>query len=346
MTGNSPKPGETRNPQVLAVELALDWLDQSSGQQRIPMAIRHLLEATRVAFERGEAAPEKDSLTLSELWRLHRGSDAGPATPLRASEVSRWWTSRENHLAQLLADRGSDWTPRLVVHPGGGRHHATRFSIAIEPVEAACDNPLEPTEVAAVDTNGADEAVPSQTIVYRVDPAKPALWLRLLVGHRPFPIDSWRGYVLLGSAVVNFVLIGFMALVSYLDWSRPRPVSTANLASLALFGLIAAGLWVQTRPIRQLPTRRVTIAGAGYLAMSELYGQLRAMHDADRKAGGRVFSVVRHWAICPICSAEIDLAEGGASFPERLVGRCHDAPAEHVFSFDPERLVGHPLRAV
>lgn len=223
MTGNSPKPGETRNPQVLAVEVAIAWLDQHGGQQRIPMAIRHLLEATRVAFERGEAAPEKDSLTLGELWRLHRGGDAGPATPLRAGEVSRWWSSRENHLAQLLADRGSDWTPRLVVHPGGGRHHATRFSIAIELVEAACDNPLEPTGVAAVETKGTDEAGSPRAIVYRVDPAKPALWLRLLVGDRPFPIDSWRGYVLLGSAVANFGLIGLLAFVSYLDWSRARP---------------------------------------------------------------------------------------------------------------------------
>lgn len=342
--GNSLKPGETQNPQVLAVEIAIAWLDQHGGQQRIPMAIRHLLEATRVAFERGEAAPEKDSLTLSELWRLHRGVDAGPATPLRASEVSRWWSSRENHLAQLLADRGSDLAPRLVVHPGGGRHHATRFSIAIEPARTHCDNQLGGTEVEAVEANSADQARPHQTIVYRVDPAKPALWLRLLVGRKPFPINSWRGYVLLGSAVVNFGLIGLLAFVSYLDWSRPRPVSTADVASIALSGVIAAGLWVQTRPIRQLPMRRVAMAGAGYLALSELYGQLRAMHDTDRKVGGRVFSVVRHWGTCPVCAAEVDLADGGDSFPERLVGRCHDAPAEHLFSFDPVRLVGYPLR--
>lgn len=70
------------------------------------------------------------------------------------------------------------------------------------------------------------------------------------------------------------------------------------------------------------------------------------MHDHDRKLGGRVFSVVRHWGTCPVCSAEVDLADGGGAFPARLVGRCQDAPNEHVFSFDPVRLIGYPLREV
>lgn len=345
MTGNSSKPAETRNAQVFAVELALEWLNQNAGQQRIPMAIRDLLAASRLAFERGERAPQKDSLTLGELWRLQRGiSDSGSVAPLRASELSRWWSSREAHLAQFCSDRGSDLIPRLIVHPGGGRHHANRFSIAIEPTRPYEDERPNVLEVPELDAAPPGAAGDSRTIVYRIDPAKPALWLRLLVGSKPFPINSWRGYVLLGSAVFNFVLVGLLAVVTYLDWSRPRPVTTADLASFAISALLGTGLWVLTRPIRQLPTRRVTTAGAAYLAVSELHGQLRTMQDKDRKLGGRVFSVVRHWGCCPVCSAEVDLADGQGPFAGRLVGTCHDAPTEHVFSFDPVRLIGSALR--
>jgi hypothetical protein len=69
------------------------------------------------------------------------------------------------------------------------------------------------------------------------------------------------------------------------------------------------------------------------------------MREGDSKLASRVFSLVRHWGICPVCAAEVDLASGGTAFPDRLIGRCHDAPLEHVFSFDPVRLVGEPLRS-
>ncbi|MBH1698163.1 hypothetical protein I5U87_04750 [Stenotrophomonas maltophilia] len=107
--------------------------------------------------------------------------------------------------------------------------------------------------------------------------------------------------------------------------------------------LVTAGLWWLLRPVILLPTQRVTIAEPSFLALSELYGQLRTMPAPGRKLKSREFSVVRHWGTCPICSAEVDLDYGRAAFPDRLVGRCHDAPLEHVFSFDPVRLVGRSL---
>jgi hypothetical protein len=341
MQGNSPKGGETRNPQVFAVRLALEWIEQNGGQQRIPMALLHLLEATWVAIERGDPPPEKDSQTLADLWRLQKGGDSAvPVAPLRAGEMGRWWSSRKTHLAQFSRDRGSELVPSLVIHAGGGRHHMTRFSIAFEeavpfaPDDTSIERSLpDPPTVAP-------HSVGAVAITYRIDPAKPALWMRLLVGSQPFRINSWRGYVLLGSAVLNMTLIGALGLLVYLDWSRPRSVSTADLVHLALVVALSIGLWALSRPVRELPSRRVTLAGVSYLAISQLHGQLRAMHDSDRKVGGRVFSVVRHWGICPVCSADVDLDEGGSAYPDRLVGRCHDSPSEHVFSFDPVTLSG------
>jgi len=88
----------------------------------------------------------------------------------------------------------------------------------------------------------------------------------------------------------------------------------------------------------------LTLATAQYLAFGELYGQLRTMPEGKTPDRRRIFSVVRHWGTCPVCSAEVDLGDGGREFPGRLVGKCRDAPSEHVFSFDPVRLTGRLLR--
>ena len=84
--------------------------------------------------------------------------------------------------------------------------------------------------------------------------------------------------------------------------------------------LVTTGLWWLSRPVFLLPT-----AGhhgrASFLALSELYGQLRTMPAPGRKLKSREFAVVRHWGTCPICSAEVDLDHGRAAFPDRLVGR-------------------------
>lgn len=121
-------------------------------------------------------------------------------------------------------------------------------------------------------------------------------------------------------------------------------MTTLALAQLGIALVMTAVLWWLSKPIWQLPTHRVTIANPAFLAFSELYGQLRTMPAPGRALTSRQFAVVRHWGTCPVCSAEVDLDAGGTAFPDRLVGRCHDAPLEHVFSFDPVRLIGEPLR--
>ena len=334
MAQNRSKPAETGNPRVYALEVTREWMDQEGGRQRIPSALRQLLESTYTAVARGESPPEKDSSTLTELWRLSRdGSEAASATPLKGSEVSRWWSAREARVRQLCADHGCQWVPQLVVRTGGGRNLQTQFSFSLEPL----DPPLvENPEESSVETAG--------LVRYRIDPAKPALWIRLLVGSRPFPINSWRGYVLLGSTMANLLFVGFIWLVTYLSWSQGRSLTTADLAHVAMAIVLTFGTWSLTRPVRLLPTERVTLAGVGFLAMAELHGQLRTMRDETSAGASRVFSIVRHWGLCPVCAAEVDLDVGGAAFPDRLIGRCHDAPLEHVFSFDPVRLVGEPLR--
>lgn len=334
MDANSSKPAKTCNSQVESLQLALEWLDREGGQQRNARVLRELIEVTTTALYRGDAPPEKDTTTLRDLLqRIDGGGEGAWSKPFRAKELGNWWNARAEQLRQVCNVHGCAWTPRLVVKPGGGRGLPSRLSFEF--------HPTDDTESEAATT--VPEASPP-LVRYQMDPAKPALWLRLLVGSRPFPVQSWRGYVLLGTAVLNMVLIGLIWLGIYASWTRSQPITTAALAQLGVALLVTAGLWWLSKPVRRLPTQRVTIAGPSFLALSELYGQLRTMPATGRQLKSREFAVVRHWGICPICSAEVDLDSGGPAFPDRLIGRCHDAPLEHIFSFDPVRLVGEPLR--
>lgn len=334
MAGNSSKHVETGNSQVYALEVARDWLHSEGGRARIPTALSGLIEATISAVERGDPPPEKDGASLYEIWRLSRGQSSS-GNPPRGPEVENWWQAREGHIRQVCQDRGCTWVPALVIRTGGGRQNPTVYVFDIRPLE-----PDESTDAKSA----VGQSTHPHDLRYRIDPIKPALWLRLLVGSKPFPIKSWRGYVLLGSVGVDIVLIGLMWSVLVLSWSRPRPVTTNDLLNLGLAAVISLFVWRLSRPIRMLPARRVTLANEAFMSLSTLHGQLRTMHDGATRFAGRTFSMVRHWGVCPICAAEVDLAEGGREFPERLIGRCGDAPLEHVFSFDPVRLTGSSLR--
>ena len=332
MDSNRSKPAQTGNPQVDCLQLALEWLDREGGQQRNARILREVVDTTLTAISRGEPPPETDTTTLRALFQQLEGTGDGQSKVFRATDLGNWWESRQEQIRQQCAHAGSALTPYLVVKKGGGRGLPSRLSFDFLPtLETEPEGDIAPPETDPT------------RMRYQMDPVKPALWLRLMVGSRPFPVQSWRGYVLIGTAVLNMMLIGLVWFWLYTSWNRGHPVTTATLAQLGLVLLVTAGLWWSSRPVFQLPTQRVTMAGPSFLAFSELYGQLRTMPAPGRRLKSREFAVVRHWVTCPICSAEVDLDHGRAAFPDRLVGRCHDAPLEHVFSFDPVRLVGRLL---
>lgn len=336
MPANSSKPDANTISQLSSLAIAVQWLDREGSSSRPGHLLKTLVASTQDALQRGESPPEKDSASLADIWRLEMASPQATGAPaLRSGVVTSWWDARQQSLLQRLQDGGAEWLPTLDVLKGGGRSLPTRYRIRFEPLPAA--SPAEPETESSGDAS-------ADSLTYRIDPAKPALWLRVLLGSKPFPIASWRGYILLGTAALNFTLIALLWWAHYLQWSAPRPVTTAAVTSLIVTVILSAFFWWQTTPLRQLPQRRVTLAGVTYLAMSELYGQLRTMPDSTGKDRRRIFSVVRHWGTCPVCAAEVDLDDGRRAFPDRLVGRCHDAPLEHVFSFDPVTLKGGRLR--
>ena len=336
MDENSPKPDEYTFAQLSALTVAVRWLEGEGSSSRPGHLLMTLLKSTQDAMGRGEAPPEKDSGTLADIWRHEVAPHASDAAPLRSGVVQDWWRARQQSLLQRLQDGGVEWLPVLEVLKGGGRGNHTRYRVGFEPL------PLDSADEPVGDQAEGDR---HRTLIYRIDPARPALWLRLLLGGKPFPVVSWRGYILLGTVVLDFLLIALLWWAVYMRWSTPAPITTNLMTGLVVTIALSGFLWWGTGPVRRLPSQRVTLATAPYLALGEIFGQLRTMPESRTGDRRRIFSVVRHWGTCTECAAEVDLEDGGREFPGRLVGRCHDAPSEHVFSFDPVKLTGRTLRS-
>lgn len=333
MPTNSSKPSETGIPPVSALEAALSWLNQEGGSnQMVCVALKALLEASITACQRGEPMPSKSAADLLAVWHGHRGAET--STRLTQSSVENGWNSRHEGLAQMLRDRGIPWQVSLTTTPGGGRGNPTTYAFAVEPDAYA--GTAEPEVTGGATAPGC--------VRYRIDPVKSAAWFRLLLGNKPFSLLSWRGYALLGFGALD--ILGVIALWTWLilSWLRPRPVTTADLAMLLVVIFFTAAIWWQSRPLMRLASQRVVPASEIFVAFSTMYAQFRSMREGGAKIKGRTFSIVRHWAVCPVCAGEVDLEGGGRAFPDRLVGRCGDSPQEHVYSFDPITLIGKPLR--
>lgn len=331
MTGNRDNPAETGKAQLSALETAQRWLASEGGSSRNVEALSALLETTRIALARGDEPPRKESTDLAAAADLIRRRPAAADARVRGRDLERWWAARRTRIEAKCREEGCEWVPDLVAEQGGGRGNPTRLRLHFHPVDP--NDEVAPTL----------GHVPHQSgeIAYRIDPATPALWLRVIIGNKPFAIRSLRGYMLLLTIAMDWLLIGAMWYFIWKDWLTPRPLLASDLAISMLAGLVTWGLLAISKPLRQLVRQRIAVANDGMLGFNTYHAQLRMQHEEPGRLGSRTFSFVRHWATCPICAAEVDLADGGRAFPDRIVGRCHDAPLEHVFSFDPVTLQGH-----
>lgn len=340
MDGNSPKLAETALMHVSALNALLDWLRREGGNQRIPLALEILAEQTATDLGKGHLTPEMDADSLRTLYyAIHGGvMPKGLAGRwLARREVTNWWTERQRQLRDACCDAGCEWLPRLMIKEGGGRGNPTTYWFDFEPVPAEDDfsSSEEPGDGVRADDRS--------DIQYTLEPAVAAWWVRIFIGRNHFRMRSWRGIALLCMVALPFLTLAFFWLVVFLSLRVPRPVTTADITLLLTAALLTRMYWKGLKPIVRLAHDRVTLASDLFLSINQMYGQFRMSRDAGSKLAGAWFSVVRHWACCPICSGDVEVQSGGESFPGRLVGRCIDSPLEHVYSFDPVSLTGSAL---
>lgn len=194
------------------------------------------------------------------------------------------------------------------------------------------------------------EEVPSATpgtILYSRDlRLKPAFWVKPLV-EAGFALKGWRRKAFLGYGLGGLVIFGIVLawlwVVLTTGWESLPVGGVATLLLLAaMVGWVAVSL---LRPFWRLIDLRIIMAPDILVSFSERGVQLEAAKEPDDEGDHlRIIRLVRYSGNCPICGETVHLEDGGREFPKRLIGRCDEHPAEHIYSFDRHTRSGRPLR--
>jgi hypothetical protein len=257
-----------------------------------------------------------------------------PGEIVRSSKPEAMLEKRRHKLAMTWEAKDLPWLPRITRQVGGGRGLSSTYRL--EFVARDVVTPPEPSSSSG-----------DQQLAYEVRAAETALLARWLFIPEGFALSwrSWRGLTF----VSLLVLVGMgMAGLFILAWSalaHPGPLRAMDLWLIVMCAFVGVGLWFGLRAFFDVVDQRIVSAPSALLSLNEAYGQLRCLRRKDTKLPGGWMSLVRITSECPSCGAAIELLPGKPDFPGRMVGRCRDAPSEHVFSFDPTTFRGRPLVA-
>lgn len=181
------------------------------------------------------------------------------------------------------------------------------------------------------------------TVQYIMDTQiQPAWWIGWFL-KSGYKLYGWRKWLFLTYCVITFVFVGSYLLLSFIAivYDQHGFSGFIKVIGSAIGVGIMGFLWLE--PYVQLVNWRITMAPLLFTAFNEVdHAQLELVTLSDDPSGAkREIRLVRYSAQCPICSARVLLRRGGHQFPNRLVGRCEESPAEHVFSFDRTTLIGN-----
>ncbi len=215
---------------------------------------------------------------------------------------------------------------------GGGSGHISTHSI-------------KPVEIEQYDISDANSVLQGNAIKYHLEKIdKLPFWARWLDN---FELSGWR-LKLIALFVITIMSGMTVLLLVFLGWLSQINSSGLVIQSFVAFG--AAELWLfwLIYPLFASGNKRIIPAPMLLLPASIVNGQLESVAtDQIRESTGRnirIYRLVSYSGSCPICNCRVELESGGKEFYNRLIGRCLEAPDEHVFSFDRMKKIGYPLR--
>jgi hypothetical protein len=173
----------------------------------------------------------------------------------------------------------------------------------------------------------------------------PSWWAKPLLknGYR---LEGWRRWLFVAYGIGSIlmaaaILILLWSLLERLPTWSIKDISTALFIAAALIFFIGAAI----NPIIRLLDWRIVMAPAGLVALKELNVQMEITRENQTfSSSPGTIRLVRYASTCPLCHAKIELDDGRKEFPNRLIGRCKENPAEHVYSFDRFTCRGRSLR--
>lgn len=319
---------------LAALEAFLDLLKLQGKETKALRVARGLAEDTRERLNEGRAVVAYNSVNVAEMAEH-------PVAPERATAwLAKIWTNleerleeRETGIQDFARQAGLSiyaW-PRKTPGAGGAGNNST---YDIEFLKVPAVDALPPT-------------MAPDDIAYVQDlTLKPAFWLKPLI-RTGFALRGWRRVAFLVYGIGGLASVGALLVLLWLALTtQSARILTGDIVTLVLFAAIVGWLgFAFLSPFWRLIDLRIIMAPDLLLSLRERGVQLEAAKEpADDGQHIRVIRLVRYSGRCPKCGETVHLHDGRREFPGRLVGKCDEHPAEHVYSFDRFTKTGSPLR--
>lgn len=325
---------------LAAVAVLRTWLERlghgrNASNDLVLLSI--VLEKTEEQASAG-VVNEEIQFPASELnEELVKATNKRSQTPT-GRRIRDLWKRAENRISEdseLLADIARELSLDTVpVLPksqsSGGPGLESHYYLEAEPALFTSLPEYAPT------------TTPTEGVHYEIHSlSAPPAWLHWLDGLNP---QRGMGHLLTGVlflGIVWLVLIGVGTL-----WLLPHAAGyRMELLTVAI--VLVAIPWVLLGPFYRVLHYRIICIPAWWFGLRVDEGQLQYTHSnqsASEIKRKRRLHIVDYVATCPRCGGRIEVVSGAPHWWGRLVGRCLEAPREHIYSFDHLTRVGGRLR--
>lgn len=238
------------------------------------------------------------------------------------------WETKQDGIQQYLTDHGITALPELRKIEGGGSGNPSRYFIAWS------ENP-SPGKTGQI----ADNAYTPHQIKYVCeDIKKPGVMAHFFA--KGLEVSGWRRYAFAFWIAIPIILgvVGLFILLAQIHLWDSYGIERIFRTAVSI-GLFLLSIWITAGSFIQLPDKRIVLAPIWM--QSEWNDRLIEIQKQPTKT----IKAVHYSSTCPICQGKINAVSGKWEFWGRIVGRCENAPTEHVFSFDHVTRSGKSMRS-
>lgn len=319
-----------RQGTVLLKDYTLDWKESSRLHGRLLVALCQLEIENPKSVEDGFTPIEiVEAVSLiDKRWAgINDSTECSKRVRNCWKQLLTLWEAKKPGIYQYLKDNGMTALPELRKTEGGGSGNPSRYYI--EWSEQASSSESQQL---------AQSAYESFNIKYVCeDISNPGLLARAF--SKGLNVSGWRRYLFatwISVPIVMGVLGIFILLAQIQMWDHFGIEQIfRTFISISLFLL---AIWMTAWSFIKLPDNRIVVAPLWL--QSEFNDRLIELI----KQPERTIKAVHYSSKCPICQGKVNAMSGKWEFRGRIVGRCENAPIEHVFSFDHVTRSGRSLR--
>lgn len=322
------------NDRLAALEAFQGFLKLQGRETQALRVARGLAKDSRLRLSEGRALVAYNSVNVAAL------AEHTVAPELATTWLAKIWSNLEKRLEEwetgiqeFARQAGLSiyaW-PRKIAGAGGAGNNSI-YDIEFLNLPASDAEPTAPAP-------GGIAYVPDLTL-------KPAFWVKPLI-QTGFALKGWRRVAFLLYGVGGIVVVGMLLILLWLALTtQSARIRTGDIVTLILSAALVGWLGYELlSPFWRLVDLRIIMAPDVLLSFRDQNVQLEAAKEpVDDGQHIRVIRLVRYSGRCPKCGETVHLHSGRKEFPGRLIGKCDEHPAEHVYSFDRFTKTGNPLR--